>query len=611
MRFAVGQDVVQRAHVGHDRAAVDRIVPLPRRRTRGRRGARWRRGGTARSTPRTARARCAPLASSGVRPAAKWSLGLAVNVLEVLAHPTHAVDAAHRTVAGDDPLRRQRLDARERLDPLIRRPFPADRRAAMEEHVAGEHDAVGGTCTTRSPSVCAGPDVEDVDAHAVEVERDVAVDHLVGRPQLDAGEVERRELVLQIDEVLGRIDHRAHRLGLRRREVVEALGAPAVGDDRRLGEELVAPAVIAVADAAWAAAIDDVLSAHDGWHLALQPIVDLRRGTVVGHEVLSRFTTGPAAGPDVWFRQAERLGRGPALTAATIGRALSLLDELPANTFLTVNLEPGHATAPEVQDAFGARDLQRLFVEVTEHGVIDDLSGVRAVLSSLRDRGARIAIDDAGAGYAGLGVLLALRPQLVKLDGALVGGLDRDPVKRVLIRALGELASSIDAWVLAEGIETDSELSRLVELEVPLGQGYLLGRPATGFANEVSFEVASTIHESVVRTDARTTLEGLVEPAPEATLEERPVPDAARTGPEVVVDAVRRPVALDPGDGTRDRTPLVLRTSEALVTTARRVASRGGDDWHHPLVITDGRGAYLGIVPVARLLEALAWQDTT
>lgn len=364
-----------------------------------------------------------------------------------------------------------------------------------------------------------------------------------------------------------------------------------------------------IPDERWHRALDVVLTEPSTWSLALQPIVDLRRGAVVGHEVLSRFPTDPVAGPDRWFAAAERLGRGVQLTAATVARAVPLLDDLPANTFLTVNLEPGHATDPEVRAAFGARRLDRLFVEITEHGAIEDLDGVRAVLRELRDRGARIAIDDAGAGYAGLGVLLALRPQLVKLDGALVGGLDRDPVKRVLIRALGELAGSIDAWVLAEGIETADELAALIDLQVPLGQGYHLGRPAPAFAGEIPLDVAAHVHDRVARAEHRERLVGLVEPAPSVSDGADPGPDAG-TGPVVVVvDDLARPVALRLADGTRRSDVLVVRPSEPLVAAARRVAARPADSWHHPLVVTDGRGVYVGIVRIERLLEALAWQE--
>ena len=271
-----------------------------------------------------------------------------------------------------------------------------------------------------------------------------------------------------------------------------------------------------------------------------------------------------------------------------------------------MNLEPGHAMDPDVRAAFAtAPDLSRVFVEVTEHGAIDDLDGVRAELAELRSRGARIAIDDAGAGYAGLGVLLALRPQLVKLDGALVSGLDHDPVKRVLVRALGELSGSIDAWVLAEGIEHDAELAELIDLGVPLGQGYHLGRPAPGYTADIPIEVAEAIHDRVRRREHRQHLVGLVEDVPAVMLAERPGP-STDADPVVVVDDLRRPLAYDPGDGTRHE-PLVVRPSEAMVAAARRAAARGDAVWHHPIVVTDGRGAYLGIVRVSRLLEALAW----
>ena len=136
-----------------------------------------------------------------------------------------------------------------------------------------------------------------------------------------------------------------------------------------------------------------------------------------------------------------------------------------------------------MQDALATRpDLRRVVVELTEHSPVDDLEALRRETDELRARGALIALDDAGSGYSGLQQLAALRPQIVKLDRALVSDADTDPVRMALAEMVGEFAGRIDAWLLAEGMETAAELAAFTRLGVPLAQGWVLGRPGAGFA---------------------------------------------------------------------------------------------------------------------------------
>ncbi|GGI06366.1 EAL domain-containing protein [Egicoccus halophilus] len=251
-------------------------------------------------------------------------------------------------------------------------------------------------------------------------------------------------------------------------------------------------------DLDWRDALAATIGGRRTPQLALQPIVDLQRGTVVGHEVLARFPGRPEATPDRWFAAAERFGIGPALSRTVLEVAMARLPDLPPDTFLTVNLEPVHVTDVDVQRVLlSAGRLDRVVVELTEHAAIDDLAPVLDGIELLRSAGARTAIDDAGSGYAGLQTLLRLRPDLIKLDRSLVQDLDHDPAKRVLLRAVGEIADGIDAWVLGEGIETRGELDELVTAGVPLGQGHLLGRPAWSWTTEIPLDVARAILERI------------------------------------------------------------------------------------------------------------------
>ena len=119
----------------------------------------------------------------------------------------------------------------------------------------------------------------------------------------------------------------------------------------------------------------------------------------------------------------------------------------------------------------------RIVLELTEHTRIDDYPALLEALDELRQHGVRIAVDDAGAGYAGLQQILGLRPDIIKLDVDLTRGIDTDPVRRALAACLVRFGEDTNSVIVAEGIETAAELETLRQLGVPWGQGYLLARP--------------------------------------------------------------------------------------------------------------------------------------
>jgi EAL domain-containing protein (putative c-di-GMP-specific phosphodiesterase class I) len=212
--------------------------------------------------------------------------------------------------------------------------------------------------------------------------------------------------------------------------------------------------------------------------IVYQPIADLRTGTVVGAEALSRFPIEPRRTPDVWFDEAGAVGLGVELEVAAIEVALAGLDQLPPGAFLSVNLSAATATSPQLADLLADVDGERLVLELTEHVPVADYAPLLGALDELRRRGARIAVDDTGAGYAGLSHLLRLRPEVIKLDIELTRDIDLDPLKYALGAALVSFAGEVGAVIVAEGIETPGELAMLRRLGIPWGQGYLLARPA-------------------------------------------------------------------------------------------------------------------------------------
>jgi EAL domain-containing protein (putative c-di-GMP-specific phosphodiesterase class I) len=213
--------------------------------------------------------------------------------------------------------------------------------------------------------------------------------------------------------------------------------------------------------------------------MVFQPVADLRSGTVLGVEALARFSAQPRRPPNEWFDEATTLGLGPELELTAVRAALVHFDEVPPEGFLALNISPGTATTPELVELLSGVPSERVVLELTEHARVNDYDVLLAALQPLRDRGVRIAVDDAGAGYAGLQHVLRLQPEVLKLDIALTRGIDTDPARRALATALVSFASEIRATIIAEGIETAAELATLRGLSVPWGQGYHLARPGT------------------------------------------------------------------------------------------------------------------------------------
>lgn len=132
-----------------------------------------------------------------------------------------------------------------------------------------------------------------------------------------------------------------------------------------------------------------------------------------------------------------------------------------------------------LERALQGAPLARLLLEVTEHSSIGDYGLLSEALAQLRKAGLRLAVDDAGSGYASFRHILKLRPDIIKLDQSLIRGIDHDPGSRALAAALITFARETGSCVIAEGVETEDELAALRVLGVGTAQGYLLGRPGS------------------------------------------------------------------------------------------------------------------------------------
>jgi diguanylate cyclase (GGDEF)-like protein len=210
-----------------------------------------------------------------------------------------------------------------------------------------------------------------------------------------------------------------------------------------------------------------------------QPIVSLASGEAVGFEALARFEGKPALPPSWWFSQAHRFGLGAALEAEAVRAALAAVDR-PPGCFISVNLSPSALASPETGEQL-PEDLDGVVIEITEEERVLDVGALQRHLDPLRSRGARIAVDDAGEGYAGLQQVMSMRADIIKLDRALVADVHADPAKIALIGSLVHFARSTGAVICAEGVETLDELRVLIHLGVAHGQGWALGRPGAAW----------------------------------------------------------------------------------------------------------------------------------
>jgi EAL domain-containing protein (putative c-di-GMP-specific phosphodiesterase class I) len=211
--------------------------------------------------------------------------------------------------------------------------------------------------------------------------------------------------------------------------------------------------------------------------IAYQPIVDLwAERRTVGIEALSRFPDGDGD-PSCWFRDAELLGLGTELESTAIRRALEALPRIPDDVYIAVNASPATLMSPSFPDLFAGVGPGRVVVEVTEHAPVDDYAILHERLDELASAGIRLAVDDAGAGYASLRHILKLHPNVIKLDISLTHNIDEEPLQRALAAALVTFARELGASMIAEGVERPEEVVVLTALGVLYAQGYHFARP--------------------------------------------------------------------------------------------------------------------------------------
>ena len=217
--------------------------------------------------------------------------------------------------------------------------------------------------------------------------------------------------------------------------------------------------------------------AQASFDVRYQPIFRLHDETVAAFECLARFEGEPYRSPDLWFAEAAEVGLGAELELALARKALVGLAHLPKDICLTVNFSPATIMSDEFEEAFVRLAPERVVLEVTEHEAVANYQELAARLHPFRLRGLRLAVDDAGAGHSSFRHVLDLRPDMIKLDMSLTRNIDRDSGRQALAGALAMFGRAMGSQIIAEGVETSSELEALRRVGVTKVQGYLTGRP--------------------------------------------------------------------------------------------------------------------------------------
>ena len=350
-----------------------------------------------------------------------------------------------------------------------------------------------------------------------------------------------------------------------------------------------------------------------GVEVHFQPIVNISQRSIVGYESLARFDHPSKSTPDRWFAEARARGITADLEMTVLRTTLRHRADLPPGCFLSLNMEPDALMDQRVSLLLANQEsLEGLVIEFTEHIDAGAISGLANAIEDLRRAGAKIAVDDAGAGYSGLKRIIELNPDYLKIDRSLVMDLDRNDANAAIVEMLGGFAARIDAWVIAEGVERPAELDQLRRLRIPLVQGYLLGRPLPGYQG-LGASGQGVLASSLVVDDQTVSIRSILETA--AWVTEAEVEDAHKILANrldldvvVVVGPNRRPVGcVDRQTPTGSLRPVWRAWAGTPVRDlARQIVARPTNDRYALTVCCDAAGCLLGIVRLERLLFELS-----
>jgi EAL domain-containing protein (putative c-di-GMP-specific phosphodiesterase class I)/CheY-like chemotaxis protein len=302
---------------------------------------------------------------------------------------------------------------------------------------------------------------------------DVPVILITGEPNLDSAARATeygafRYLVKPVEpkalQDVIRVAGRLHRMAELKRQAFVVAGLPPISGDR-VGLE------------------GRFVSALERLWMAYQPVVSWKNRAVFGYEALLRSAEPSLPSPPEILDAAERLGRLRELGRAIRQRVATDAAEAPPDALLFVNLHAADLVDDMLYDPAASlgKIAARVVLEITERASLDVVANVEPRIAKLKQMGFRLAVDDLGAGYAGLTSFTKLEPAIAKIDMSLVRGIDAHPQKQSIVRSVVRLCEELGMLVVAEGVETPAERNTLVELGCDLLQGYLFARPERGF----------------------------------------------------------------------------------------------------------------------------------
>lgn len=375
--------------------------------------------------------------------------------------------------------------------------------------------------------------------------------------------------------------------------------------------------------------------------MVYQPIVDFRSGGVLGWESLAR---GPEEGyfrsPQVLFDFAEEVGALFSLEKVCREEAIRQVGELSKGQKLFLNIHPRTLTDSKFSSGETVRLLrecglspQDVVFEITERHSITEFTLFYRTLEHYRRQGYLVAIDDAGTGYSGLSSIAEIRPEFIKVDHSLIRGIDTNPLKRAMLETLVTFVDKIGCGIIAEGVETETEMNSLISMGVHYGQGYYLAKPVFPKPFPSVDIIAQNMSKSHHHGEWKCSIpvDELIEPAHELTSnnEVKEVKRILETGEAingVVVVEKRKPIGLvmshhlDRQLGTHfgmalyyqrsvshvmDPSPLVVEGNTPVEVVAKMAMKRETFKIYDHIIVTE-KGLLKGIVSVQKMLDTLA-----
>lgn len=382
-------------------------------------------------------------------------------------------------------------------------------------------------------------------------------------------------------------------------------------------------------------------------HMLFMPIASLKDGEPLGWEALVR---GPEHSsfysPAALFSYAEETDSVFRMEQICRKRAFEQLRYLQPHQKMFINLDPRAIDDPHLLRGNTLKLLEEsnlnpdnIVIEITERQAITNYPVFRKVIEEYRKKGYLIAVDDAGAGYSSLESITEIYPDFIKLDMSLIRGIDTDSIKQALLETFVQFANKVKCKIIAEGVETQKELKTLIELGVPYGQGFFLGKPAKGMtkikgdaftfidSQQSKEKNQNYLHKGYLSTVGEITTKTLVATKQMRVRQIHQMFEQNQRIESIVILENQKPVGMlmrvhlyqilggqygialyyeRPVSQVMHHNPLIVEQSEAVDEVAKLAMARDAYHLYDVVITTDQSGEYAGVVSVQSLLDKMA-----